>query len=96
VDNSNRSEIEEALEQARFPAVYAEEEDVEEAAPVAPSEPVFTLDQLKPYAEQLFGVGFHVLVGAASLGTIPAGKVTKEQVANGIEQYLNTPISKEA
>lgn len=72
----------------------AEEVAVEEEAVevVSDEEPVFLVSQFKAHAEAIFGVGYHVLVGAVSAGLLPAGKVTKAQVAAGIEQYLNTPI----
>lgn len=66
------------------------ESPVEEV--VEQSEPVFTIAQLKPYAEGLFGVGYHVLVGAQSAGCFPPGKVTKDQVRHGIDQYLEMPV----
>lgn len=81
--------------ESEVPEVPAEEVAVEEeAVEVAPEdqEPVFQVAQFKAHAESIFGVGYHVLVGAVSAGIIPAGKVTKAQVAAGIEQYLNTPV----
>lgn len=65
-------------------------EEVSEA-PVA-SEPVFDIKQFRSYAEQVFGVGYHVLVGAQSAGCFPAGKLTKAQITAGIDQYLNMPV----
>jgi hypothetical protein len=71
----------------------AEEVAEGEAVPVA-AEQVFTHAQLKPYVEQMFGVGVQVFVGAASAGLIPS-KATKAQVAHGIDQYLNMPVKQE-
>lgn len=94
-------QIQAAIDEAKAPEVVAEEpepdapaeeEVVDEEVPEEPSEPVFSIGQLKPYAEQLFGVGYHVLVGAQTAGCFPSGKVTKAEVAAGIEQYLNTPV----
>ena len=62
-----------------------------EGATVAP-EPVFEIRQFRVYSEQVFGVGYHVLVGAQSAGCFPAGKVTKDQIRAGIDQYLNMPV----
>lgn len=75
-------------------AEAVEEEVPSEEPPVAPeaAEATFAVAQLKPYAEQLFGVGYHVIVGAQSAGFLPAGRVTKAQVAAGIDQYLNMPV----
>ena len=67
-------------------------EEIETAGAVDVEEPTFTMEQLQPYADQLFGVGSHVLVGAQSAGTIPSGKMTKGQAQAGIDQYLNMPV----
>lgn len=83
-------------ESAEEPAEEQAEDVAEEASDSVSdgaSAPGFTLEQLKPYAESLFGVGAHVLVGAASAGFIPTeGTVTKDEVAAGIDQYLNMPV----
>lgn len=83
---------------AEEPAEEQAEEVAEEQsdAPEPKKESTFTLEQLKPFSKRLFGVGSHVLVGAASAGTIPEGKVTRAQVASGVERYLNMPIEKGA
>ncbi len=93
-----QAEIDAALtgEQQELVEVAAPEEVVEavveEAAPVPP-EPTFALAQLKPYADQLFGVGYHVLVGAVSAGCIPAGgSATRDEWRAGIDQYLKMPV----
>ncbi len=73
------------------PAAEQAEEVVEEAAPV-PSDPAFTLAQLKGYTEQLFGVGYHVLVGTEASGCIPGGLATRDEWRAGIDQYLKMPV----
>jgi len=71
---------------------FVEEAEIETATVAVEEEPMFTMEQLQPYADQLFGVGSHVLVGAQSAGTIPNGKMTKGQAQAGIDQYLNMPV----
>lgn len=73
-------------------STFVEEAEIETAGAVDVEEPTFTMEQLQPYADQLFGVGSHVLVGAQSAGTIPSGKMTKGQAQAGIDQYLNMPV----
>ena len=73
-------------------AFVEQAEEIETAGAVDVEEPTFTMEQLQPYADQLFGVGSHVLVGAQSAGTIPSGKMTKGQAQAGIDQYLNMPV----
>lgn len=58
----------------------------------APEEPTFTVEELMPYAEQLFGVGSHVLVGARSAGCFPKSEMTKERARTGIKRYLEMPV----
>lgn len=100
-DSFTNTKIQTAINEAKVENAAAatdpgeDEEVVKEAVPVAaPSEPepLFELAQLRPYAERLFGVGEHVLVGAQSAGKIPQGRVTRAQVRNGIDQYLNMPV----
>lgn len=100
-ESFTNKKIQEAIDEARAEAdespeapedeIVPVEEKVAEEPPVA-SESMFHIEQLRPYAEQLFGVGGHVIVGAVSAGFIPNGQVTKAQVAAGIDQYLNMPI----
>lgn len=78
----------EAAEAADVVEVAEDEAKESQEAP----EPVFDLAQLRPYSESVFGCGWHVLVGARSAGFIPEGRVTKEQVRHGIDQYLNMPV----
>ena len=66
--------------------------EIETVPVTVKEEPTFTLEQLQPYAEELFGVGGHVLVGAQSAGTIPAGKMTKAEAQAGVDQYLSMPV----
>lgn len=68
-------------------------------APKAPKEkatkpkgPTFTVEQLMPYAQDLFGVGSHVLVGARSAGCFPESPMTKERAQTGINRYLEMPV----
>ena len=85
---------ESAPEASSEPEAAVEGDDTEEEVSEAPvaSEPVFDVKQFRPHAEQVFGVGYHVLVGAQSAGCFPAGKLTKDQIRAGIDQYLNMPV----
>ncbi len=56
------------------------------------SKPTFTVEQLMPHAEGLFGVGSHVLVGARSAGCFPSSPMTKERAQAGITKYLKMPV----
>lgn len=86
--------LQELIDDANTEAAQSDDlPEIEETASVAVmEEPTFTLEQLQPYAEQLFGVGGHVLIGAQSAGTIPAGKMTKGEAQAGIDQYLSMPV----
>ena len=86
-DNFTNAKIQELID-----STFVEEAEIETAGAVDVEEPTFTMEQLQPYADQLFGVGSHVLVGAQSAGTIPSGKMTKGQAQAGIDQYLNMPV----
>jgi hypothetical protein len=100
-DSFTNKQIQKVIDEAKAaeetvdePAVAEDEpeaEAVEVEAPVA-SEPVFEIRQFAPHAESLFGVGYHVLVGAQSAGCFPSGKITRDQARAGIERYLNMPI----
>ncbi len=83
--------IQELIDDAKA-AVIDEPQDVEAVTVAVETEPTFTLEQLQPYSEQLFGVPGQVLVGAQSAGTIPAGKMTKGQAQAGIDQYMAMPV----
>ncbi len=104
-DEFTNKKIQASIDEARAALESAESaEDAEEATEEAPvveevaeepseaPEPRFTLDQLKPFSERLFGVGYHVIVGAVSSGCISNGRVTKTEVASGIERYMNMPV----
>ena len=70
------------------------EDEPEEDEPVAdsPQEPVFSVENLKPHTQALFGVGAHVLVGAEAAGCLPSRRMTKAEAAAGIDQYLQMPV----
>lgn len=88
-DNFTNAKIQELIDTH---SAFVEQAEIETAGAVDVEEPTFTMEQLQPYADQLFGVGSHVLVGAQSAGTIPSGKMTKGQAQAGIDQYLKMPV----
>jgi len=74
-----------------------EEDHTEETKPKSVKKekaksPTFTIEQLMPYAQSLFGVGSHVLVGARSAGCFPESPMTRERAQTGITRYLEMPV----
>lgn len=64
-----------------------------EPEPVQEAVPSFTIDELMPHSEHLFGVGGHVLVGAVTAGVFQGkARVTKEEAQAGIDTYMNMPV----
>ncbi len=95
-DSFTNVKIQELIDLAQAAGAGPDDPAAVEEAPVASAEEesVFTLAQLQPYSEQLFGVGGQVLVGAVSAGCIPSGSFTKSQAQAGIDQYLKMPVEK--
>lgn len=57
-------------------------------------ESTFPLEELIPHADELFGVGGHVLVGARSGGFLGPDPVTRPQVRDAVQEYLASPADR--